>query len=102
MPDVVEVVLELRQILFERLRVRKFDLRPTGDTGPHQATRAVQRQFPRELLDELWPLRTRSDDAHAPTQDVPELRQLVEPRAAQESADARHALIVGRRPARTL
>src|SRR2546429_2533958 len=42
-------------------------------------------------------VRARTDHAHSPLQHVDELRQLVEGVAAQEGAEAGHALIVARR-----
>ena len=45
-------------------------------------------------LDELDLLRPRADEAHVAAEHVPELRQLVEARAPQEAADARHPRVV--------
>ena len=53
-----------------------------------------------ELLHELRPLRPRADEAHVAAQHVEDLRQLVDAHLADEAADARDAIVVGRRPAR--
>src|SRR3546814_4689133 len=53
-----------------------------------------------ELVDELRALGPRADEAHLAAQHVEELRQLVQPRLADERADAGHAVVVGGRPAR--
>ena len=49
------------------------------------------------LLDEAGPLRTRADETHLAGQHVPELRQLVEPVAAQEAAHRGQPRIVALR-----
>ena len=54
-----------------------------------------------ELLDEMRPLGPRADDGHVAAKDVPELRQLVDVRSAQEPAERRHPRIVGCRPHRS-
>src|SRR3546814_5616359 len=53
-----------------------------------------------ELVDELRALGPRADEAHLAAQHVEELRQLVQPRLADERADAGHSVVVGGRPAR--
>ena len=50
-----------------------------------------------ELLDEVWALGARADEAHVAVEDVPDLRQLVEAGSADKGADARDArIVVGR------
>ena len=58
-----------------------------------------QRDREGEVLQQLGPLGARADQAHLAAQHVPELRQLVEPRLAQEPADPRDARVVLRRRA---
>src|SRR3546814_11634386 len=53
-----------------------------------------------ELGDELRALGPRADEAHLAAQHVEELRQLVQPRLADERAEAGHAAVIGGRPAR--
>src|SRR5437870_3896444 len=53
-----------------------------------------------DLGDELRTLGPRAHDRHVPAQDVPELRQLVDPRPAHEAPRSRHAWIVRRSPDR--
>ena len=55
-----------------------------------------------DQLDELGPLRPGPDDAHVPGEDVPELRELVEVRAAEDSPDGRDAGIVVAREGRAV
>src|SRR5271154_4279515 len=53
-----------------------------------------ERDRQREVLEELGALGARPDEAHLSDQHVPELRQLVEPRLSQESADPSDARVV--------
>ena len=84
--DVVEVVLDA---LLERgVAAPAVDLRPAGDAGLHLVAQHVLRNAVLELLDEERPLRPRADERHVAAEHVPELRQLVEVRAAQEACRA--------------
>ena len=65
-----------------------MDLRPAGEPGPDVETVALVLVV---LLDLIAKCRARADHAHVPAQDVPELRQLVDRRAAEDAADARDA-----------
>src|SRR4051812_23382818 len=51
-----------------------------------------------ELIDEVRPLRPRTDERHVAFEDVPELRQLVEIEASQHPAERRAPWIVVARP----
>jgi hypothetical protein len=61
----------------------------------------VTRDDSSELLDKMWPLRARSDQAHFPAQDVQQLRYLVKPSGTNERTDPRHTRVSVGRPART-
>src|SRR5262245_11719860 len=54
-----------------------------------------------EFLDETRSFGTRTDQAHVATQDVPKLRELVEPGTPQEFADPRDTGVCRRRPDRS-
>src|SRR5215470_10364315 len=60
----------------------------------------VVRDLFAQPLDKLWTFRTRADEFHVATKHVPELRDFVQARAAQESADRSNARIVIARPGR--
>ena len=60
----------------------------------------VARQLGGELLDEVRALRSRPDEGHVATQDVPQLRQFVERGAPQDPADRADALVADDRPLR--
>ena len=60
----------------------------------------VARKLPAELLDEHGTLRARPHQGHVPTQDVQELRQLIQREAAQPPAHAGAARVVRARPYR--
>ena len=51
-----------------------------------------------KLLVKVFPLRARADKAHLALQNVPELRQLVQPRLAQERAEACAAVVAALGP----
>src|SRR6266481_651495 len=81
--DVFDVVLDA---LLERgIAAEPVDLRPAGDTRLHLVAQHVAGHGLPEPLDEDRSLGARPDDAHLPTQDIHELRQLVQAEAAQES-----------------
>src|SRR5262249_34693271 len=75
------------------------DLRPARDAGLHAMTDAVVRDLLQQTVDEHRPFRARADEAHIAFQHIEELRDLVDPRAADEAADACDAAIVALGPA---
>jgi hypothetical protein len=87
-------VLDVPEVQLDALRPRQggtaVDLGPAGDPGadrqPSQLALGVLRDLVRQR-------RARPDDRHLPAQDVDEVRQLVERRAAQELADPRDARV---------
>src|SRR5262249_30855878 len=98
--DVIEVELELPHRVLDRRAVRRPDLGPAGDPRLDAMAHAVERDLMGELLDEARPLRPRANEAHLALQHVDELRQLVNPRAAEKPPDAGHARVVDRGPFR--
>ena len=77
-----------------------MNLGPAGEPGLDQQAPAPVGNSRLELFDELRSLRPRADDRHVPAQHVPELRELVEVRPAEDAAEGRHPRIVHRGPAR--
>ena len=69
-----------------RDRVAAVHLRPAGDAGADVQAPPLALVIARRLLDEVG---ARADEAHLPAEDVDELRQLVQPRAAEPAARAR-------------
>jgi hypothetical protein len=57
----------------------------------------VRRYDRTELIDEVRPLRSRADHAHLAAQYVKELRQFVNPSAADKSTNAGEAIVLRRR-----
>src|SRR5688572_20401353 len=55
---------------------------------------AVERDLPGQLLDEPRTFGPRPNQAHVATQNVPQLRNLVEPGLAHEAADRRNARVL--------
>ena len=84
------VVVHVLDVILHRLVVGEVgaavDLGEAGDAGLHVVAAVV---LGRVLLHQLRDLRPRADDAHVALQHVPEVRQLVQARRAQEAADAR-------------
>ena len=81
--DVEEVVLQLLHRVFDAGAVGVAHLRPAGQAGLDDVALAVERNLAVKLLHELRALGPRPHEAHVAAQHVPQLRQLVEPRAAQ-------------------
>src|SRR5215203_6433710 len=94
MPQVPEVVRETIGCALGVRRVIAAQLRPTGDPGLDQQAPGLEGNGSLEHAHELRPLRARSDQGHLALQHVPELRELVEVRPAQEAADVRDAWVV--------
>src|SRR5206468_12698475 len=80
--DVVSVVK--RAITDGRGTAQVIDLRPSCEARPHLLPLQVARHRRAVLLVEMGGLRARADEAHVAFDDVDELRQLVEARAAEE------------------
>src|SRR5688572_674667 len=80
---------------------RGINLCNACETRPHRATRR-KTGYVFELLDHAVPAhfnltgsqRAWADEAHVPAEDVPQLRQLVHRRCAQDTSDARNSRIV--------
>ena len=100
--DVEEVVGELPRRAELGAGVPTAKLRPAGETRLDQVTAGVVREAPLELGDDLRPLGARADDGHVAPEDVPELRQLVDVRAAQQATGPGDTGVVGLRPLRAL
>ncbi len=74
---------------FDRgVATQAVDLGPAGHAGLHEVARQVVRDLGGKPVDVIRPFGSRSDQAHLPTQHVPELRQLVEIPVAHDRADA--------------
>jgi hypothetical protein len=94
MLEVVEVVAELPGRLGIGARVAAAHLSPAGQAGLDEMAAAVVRQCSLQVLDERGLLGPRADDAHLAANDVEQLRNLVEVRAAQDAPDPGHAIVV--------
>src|SRR5688572_14670380 len=85
--DVVQVVLQLLERAFYAVGVVVADLRPSCYSRFEDVTLTVERDLVRQTRYEFGALGPRADQTHLATEHVPQLRQFVEPRPAQESAD---------------
>jgi hypothetical protein len=91
--DVVEVVVELPQHILDLGDMALVDLGPAGDAGANDVPVAVEGQLRLVPSGQRHGFRAGSDPAHLAAQDVDHLWQLVDPGAAQEAADASHAIV---------
>src|SRR5579862_9938445 len=83
--EVLDVLTLDSESFLERQLPSPEDLHRAGDPGLDLEPEEVLREV---ALDEVELLRPRPDDGHLATQDVDELRQLVEARSPQQPADA--------------
>src|SRR5205809_7027832 len=94
MPDVVEIILELLDRVFIALPIRIIHLRPAGDPRFHQVPKMIKRNGLLIASGALGTFRAWADQAHVTLEDIPKLRQLIEPQLPQptpERGDPRHA-----------
>src|SRR5262249_23154158 len=96
--DVVEVVLQLLQRVFDRGAVAIPDLRPAGEPRFYGQPLHVVRDFLLQALHELRSFRPGPDEAHVTEQHIDQLRGLVETGTAADRAHRRDARIVLLRP----
>src|SRR5215470_18385976 len=99
--DVVEVVLQLLERIFDRGAVAILDLRPAGESRLHGQPLHVIRDFLLQALHELRSLRSRSDEAHVTDENVDQLRELVETGSTKDRSHSRDAGIGLLRPDRS-
>src|SRR6266568_2500947 len=83
MPDIIEIIFELLDCVLVALAVRIIHLRPAGDTRFYQVPEMIKRNCPLIAFGAFIPLRAWTDQAHVALEDIPKLRQLVEPQFAQ-------------------
>src|ERR1700730_9332901 len=93
MPDVIKIVLKLRHRVFLTFAVGIIDLRPPRDTRLDQMTEMIKRNLFFVSLRALYPLGTRTDQAHLACQYIPKLRQFIETQLSQPAADLRNARV---------
>ena len=99
MLDVEEVVAELPRRAGLRAGVAAANLRPAGEPGLDEAPAAVVPEALLEVDHDLGALGARPDERHLPSEDVPELGELVDVRAPEHPADRGDPTVVRGRPA---
>ena len=87
-------VLPVRFIGQQDLLVTEMKRGWSGDTGPHMQHDAAQGRL--EAIHESWDLGAWTDQTHVAANNVPQLRQLIELGAAQETACGGNAAVVRR------
>ncbi len=86
MLDVEKIVLQLFHNIPDGIAVFIIDLSPSRDAGLDRVPEVIKRNHGRELFDKMRPLRPGPYQAHISQQDIDELRQLIQPRSAQNLA----------------
>src|SRR6266567_6293514 len=94
MPDVIEVVLKLLDCVFIALAVRIIHLRPAGDSWLHQVPEMIERNCFLVALSASDPFRAWTNQAHVALEDIPKLRQLIEPEFPQPAPRTGYARII--------
>src|SRR5689334_5645327 len=102
MLDVEKVVVELAGSSLDLGDVALIDLCPAGDPRAHDVAIGVERNLARVPGRERQGFRPGADPAHLALQDVDDLRELIEPVAAQEASDTGDSQIVLDGEVRTL
>lgn len=92
--DVIEVVLELDEVVVERAGVVVFDLRPSRQSRTGEVSECVIRHALSKLRNEFRTLGTRPDERHVAFEDVPDLREFVDPSDTEEPSYFCNARIV--------
>src|SRR6185436_9022352 len=83
--DVIQVVLD--SFLQRGVAAPAVDLRPASQAGLYFVAEHVLRDLVLELFDEVRPFGPRTDNRHVAAHDIPELRNLVEVRASEKTAE---------------
>src|SRR3989304_8923824 len=78
LPDVVKIVLEfLQAVRHASAKQRAVDLGEAGESRLDQMAHLIKRHFFFKRLDKFRSFRTRADEAHIVSKDIPKLRQFV-------------------------
>src|SRR6266576_3468007 len=96
--DVLEVIGDFAAHVVHRGVVPLVHLSPAGDAGPHPLASRVAFDLLAQIHEDVGLFRARPHDVHIADQHVEQLRQLIEPECAQQSADRRDALVLCLRP----
>src|SRR5439155_22935105 len=98
--DVIKIVFQLLDRLFDGRAVRVAHLGPPRQAGFDTVAHVIERNLLGQHRHELGSFGPRPDEAHLAFQDVQELGQFIDPRASEETPNARYARIVDACPAR--
>src|SRR5438552_1981634 len=98
--DVEQVVSHLLGLFLEVLGIAIAHLRPAGDARPHRAAEDVVGDGIPKQREVRFRVRTRTYEVHIPTNDVDQLRQLVETEPPKPSTHRRDPLEIVTRPLR--
>src|SRR5205823_12262856 len=96
--DVFEIVVELFADVLHTRVIRLIDLGPARDPGQDALTPLVFFYLLPQLGEDGRLFRTGAHDVHVAHQDVPELRQLIQPELAQYASYCGDARILALRP----
>src|SRR6266513_3729197 len=94
MPDIIEIVLKFLDCVFIAFAVRIIHLRPPGDPWLHQMPKMIKRYLFLIPFGASDPLRAWSNQAHVAFEDIPKLRQFIEPQFPKPAPGTGYARIV--------
>src|SRR3974377_1925544 len=94
MLEVVEVVPDLLPNVLAGDRIAMLHLRPPRDARPDGVAQTVERYLSDHRRYIPHHLGARADEVHVASQDIPELRQLVQSRPPKPPADPRYPLFI--------
>src|SRR5712691_5449995 len=97
MLQVIEVVIMFLDGIVRSARRPEVDLRPAGDPRRHEIAQRVRGHGLFEYLPFPGPLRPRTHQRHVASEHVPELRELIYPKAPQDVPETRDSWILIRR-----
>src|SRR5215216_5947619 len=92
--DVVKIIFQLDNCFGHTGDISIIDLRPTGEPWLDEQTRSIEGNLLLIFVDQARSLCSWTDETHLAAQNRPELRQFIEARTSQETADTRHARVI--------
>src|SRR5574337_1172744 len=87
--NIVQVVLKLLNRVIHGSTVVIADLSPSSNTWFYTMPDCIKRNISGKLINKIWTLWARSDQAHFPQQNIDQLRKFVNAGPADDSANTR-------------
>ena len=100
MLKIVEIMFKLNPAVLNRSAILIINLRPAGQARTRMMPEIIVWDSFHEIADDFGSLRSRSNKAHMATENVDELRQLVDPETAEQAANPRDPWVIFAVPSR--